>query len=211
MFITFEGVEGSGKTTQVNLLSQFLAKKHIDFILTREPGGSPIGQHLRKILLSEEFQIDSKTELLLYLAERAEHVEKVIKPALKEGRLVLCDRYGDATRAYQVFGRNLSRSLVEDLETFATGSLEPDLTLLLRLDPKTALQRAKARNQTLPFLEGRFEAEELEFHQRVFEGYEALVKEFGKRIKVVDANGDAGEVFEAVLKTLCRFGAISEA
>ncbi|HNQ78401.1 MAG TPA: dTMP kinase [Acidobacteriota bacterium] len=206
MFITFEGVEGSGKTTQIRLLEQYLAEKRLPFVSTREPGGSPIGAELRKILLSEHHDICVRTELLLYMAERAEHVEKVIKPALAEGKWVLCDRFGDATRAYQVFGRGLPRRLVEDLESFAASDLEPDITVLLRLDPASALRRARARNQTLPFSEGKFEAEELDFHGRVYEGYEALAKEFPKRFSVIDASGEPHEVFARLLSALSRRG-----
>lgn len=206
MFITFEGVEGSGKTTQIKLLEQYLSEKRIPFVSTREPGGSPIGTDLRKILLSEEYEISVRTELLLYMAERAEHVEKVIKPALAEGKWVICDRFGDATRAYQVFGRGLQRRFVEDLESFATASLEPCLTVLLRLDPASALRRARARNLTLPFSEGKFEAEELDFHKRVYDGYEALAREFPNRISAVDASGEPHEVFARILSLLSRRG-----
>jgi len=206
LFITFEGVEGSGKTTQIKMLGQYLAEKHVPFVMTREPGGSPVGADLRRILLSEEHDICPRTELLLYLAERAEHVDKVIRPALSEGKWVLCDRFGDATRAYQVFGRGISRRLVEELEDFSTGSLEPDITVLLRLDADSALRRARARNLTLPFSEGRFEAEELDFHRKVFDGYEALAKEFPGRISAVDAAGEPHEVFARILSTMSRKG-----
>ncbi|MCX7830689.1 MAG: dTMP kinase [Acidobacteria bacterium] len=210
MFITFEGVEGSGKTTQISLLCQYLSKKKVEFVSTREPGGSPIGESLRKILLSDESKIDTKTELLLYLAERAEHIEKVIKPNLEKGKIVICDRFSDATRAYQIFGRQLQRNVVESLIEFATDGLEPDLTILLKLDPKTALTRARARNSQSLFSEGRFEAEELDFHKRVYEGYETLARESRGRIKVVNANGDPGEVFQSVLKILILCGVVSE-
>jgi dTMP kinase len=211
LFITFEGVEGSGKTTQIKMLGQYLSEKHIPFISTREPGGSPIGGDLRKILLSEEHNINIRTELLLYLAERAEHIEKIIKPAVREGKWVLCDRFGDATRAYQVFGRGLPRQLVEQLEEFSTGSVEPDLTVLLRLDPSTALIRARTRNLSLPFSEGKFEAEELDFHTKVYEGYETLAREFPKRILVVNALGEPHEVFGKVLSLLSKRGIFNEA
>jgi len=211
LFVTFEGVEGSGKTTQIGLLCQYLSKKKIDFIATREPGGSPIGDSLRKILLSEESRIDPKTELLLYLAERSEHIEKIIKPNIEKGKLVICDRFSDATRAYQIFGRKLPRNIVESFIEFSTNGLEPDFTILLRLDPVTALLRAKARNSQMLFSEGRFESEELDFHKRVFEGYEILARESKGRIKVVNAVGDQGEVFHSVLKVLIQCGVINEA
>lgn len=211
MFITFEGVEGSGKTTQINLLCQYLSKKNIEFILTREPGGSPIGEPLRKILLSDESKICPKTELLLYLAERAEHVERVIKPNLQKGKIVICDRFSDATRAYQIYGRQLERNVVESFIQFATGGLEPDLTILLSLDPEKALSRARMRNSQYLFSEGRFESEEIEFHRRVYEGYETIARESRGRIKVVNGDGDKGEVFQLVLKVLVLCGVINEA
>lgn len=211
MFITFEGVEGSGKTTQINLLCQYLSKRKIDFVATREPGGSPIGDSLRRILLSEESRIEPKTELLLYLAERSEHIEKVIKPNIAKGKMVICDRFSDATRAYQIFGRKLPRNIVESLIEFSTNGLEPDLTILLRLDPQTALIRAKMRNSQSLFSEGRFESEELEFHKRVFEGYETLARESRGRIKVVNVVGGQGEVFQSILKVLILCGVINEA
>lgn len=209
MFITFEGVEGSGKTTQIEYLSQYFYKRNIPCLVTREPGGSPIGADLRRILLSEESNINPTTELLLYLAERSEHIEKVIKPALDEGKIVLCDRFSDATRAYQIYGRGLKKEDVENLISFTTKGLEPDLTILLRLNPKEALLRARKRNSVSLFSEGRFESLNVDFHKRVYEGYETLSKQF-KRIKVVDASGAKGEVFQSILKTLLICGVINE-
>lgn len=210
MFITFEGVEGSGKTTQLNLLSQFFTKNGIKHMTTREPGGSPIGTILRSLLLSEASKINKKSELLLYLTERSEHVEKVIKPALSEGKIVLCDRFSDATRAYQSFGRGIDRNLVEELIRFSTDGLEPDLTILLDIEPEKALLRARMRNLTSLFSEGRFEMEDLEFHKKVYKGYLSIAKEFPLRIKIVDANLEEGEVFQNILKTLILSGVINE-
>jgi dTMP kinase len=210
VFITFEGVEGSGKTTQIGFLSQYLFKKGIPFVVTREPGGSPIGSELRKLLLSEESKINRTTELLLYLAERSEHIEKVILPAIESGKIVLCDRFSDATRAYQIYGRKLEREEVENLIYFATNGLEPDLTLLLRLDPERALSRARRRDKANLFSEGKFESYDLDFHRRVYEGYELLAKEY-QRIKVIDATGEKGDVFQEILKALIIAGVICEA
>jgi len=178
VFLTFEGIEGCGKTTQLSHLAGDLRDRGISVLTTREPGGSPVGPALRRILLSEEYGISERAELLLYAAERAEHVARIIRPALERREWVLCDRFGDATRAYQCFGRGLPRQDVEQAHAIATGGLEPDLTLLLTLSVEEALRRARARNGSGPAGEGRFEAESLAFHRRVALGYEALAAEF---------------------------------
>ncbi len=202
MFITFEGIEGCGKTTQIALLAEHLRGRGLGVVTTREPGGSPVGPALRRILLSEEYGISERAELLLYAAERAEHVARVIRPALARGEWVLCDRFGDATRAYQCFGRGLPRREVEAAHAIATGGLEPDLTLLLTLSVEEALERARARNGSTQSGEGRFEAESLAFHRKVAAGYEALAAEFPGRILPVDGLGEAEAVRLRVLKAL---------
>ncbi len=196
--MTLEGVEGCGKSSQVRALAHRLRERGTAVLLTREPGGSPIGGALRSILLSEAYTVTPRTELLLYAAERAEHVERVIRPALARGELVLCDRFGDATRAYQAWGRALPRSDVETLHAFATGGLEPDLTLYLRLPVEQAVERARRRDGAAPAGEGRFEAEDLEFHGRVAEGYESLARECPGRIVPVDASGPREAVAERI-------------
>lgn len=202
MFITFEGIEGCGKTTQVARLAGRLRARGRSVTTTREPGGSPLGPALRTLLLSESYSPSSRTELLLYAAERAEHVARVIRPALERGDWVLCDRYGDATRAYQAFGRGLPREEVEQVHAIATGGLEPDLTLYLRMPLAAALSRARARTAGEANGEGRFEAESLAFHGRVAEGYEALAAEFPGRILPVEAAGSLDEVEARVLAAL---------
>ena len=194
VFITLEGVEGCGKTSQARALAEALRRGGRTVVLTREPGGSPIGGTLRSILLSETYAVCPNTELLLYAAERAEHVERLIRPALERGEWVLCDRFGDATRAYQAWGRGLPRADVEALHAFATGGLEPDLTLYLRVPVAEALQRARQRDGETAMGEGRFEAEAMTFHLRVAQGYEALAREYPKRIVPVDAAGSREEV-----------------
>jgi dTMP kinase len=201
-FVTLEGVEGCGKTTQAARLASSLRERGIEVLVTREPGGSPIGGPLRQILLSEAHAVAPRAELLLYAAERAEHVEKVIRPALERGEWVVCDRYGDATRAYQAFGRSLPREAVEAAQAIATGGLEPDLTLLLRLPLEESLARARARIAAKPDGLGRFEAEAEAFHRRVAEGYEALAEEFPMRIHTVDATGSVEEVAARVLRAV---------
>ena len=198
MFITFEGVEGCGKTTQARMLAELLRRRGREVVETREPGGSPIGPSLRALLLSDGSELLPSTELLLYAAERSEHVGRVIRPALERGGWVVCDRYGDATRAYQAFGRRLPREAVEQVHALATGGLEPALTLFLRLPVEEALARARSRNSTSSSSEGRFEAEEEAFHRRVAEGYEALAREFPRRIRPVDGGGSREDVFERI-------------
>ena len=202
LFITLEGSEGCGKTTQAGLLKGNLRERGIEIVSTREPGGSSIGDSIRTILLSEKYAPSHMAELLLYGAERAQHVEEVVKPALEAGKWVLCDRYGDATRAYQCFGRGLAREKVERVQALATGGLEPDLTLLFLLPVEEGLKRARERNGASPLGEGRFEAESIAFHRRVAEGYAALAKEFPERIVALDATGSREKVFERVLKVL---------
>ena len=207
MFITFEGVEGSGKTTQVALLATALRHRGLAVLETREPGGSPVGPEIRRVLLAEGRHLTPATELLLYGAERAEHVAKVILPALQRGERVLCDRYGDATRAYQAFGRGLPRDLVEAVHSLATSGLEPDLTLWIKVAVEPSLARARRRNLKHPNGEGRFEAEELAFHERVAAGYAALAAEFPERITAVDGEGTTQEVAVRVLSLVeRRFG-----
>lgn len=202
MFLTFEGVEGCGKTSQARMLAESLRARGIAVLSTREPGGSPIGGAMRSILLSEEYAVGPRTELLLYAAERAEHVRRVIRPALARGELVLCDRFGDATRAYQAWGRGLPRADVEALHAFAAEGLEPDLTLYLRLPVEGALERARLRDGSAATGEGRFEAEAMDFHRRVALGYETLAGEYPKRIVPIDAEGSREVVAVRILEIL---------
>lgn len=202
LFLTFEGTEGCGKTTQLRALHSYLENLGFDVVSTREPGGSSIGESIRTILLSETYNPAPATELLLYGAERAQHVKEVIEPALKARKWVLCDRYGDATRAYQCFGRGLARENVERVQALSTGGLEPDLTLLFLLPVEEGLKRARERNGASPFAEGRFEAEAIAFHRRVAEGYALLAEEFPERIVTIDATGSREDVFGRVLKVL---------
>jgi len=208
VFLTLEGIEGSGKSTQASLLADALRSRGREVLLTREPGGSPVGGALRHLLLSGEYSPSSRCELLLYGAERAEHVARVIRPALARGVWVLCDRYGDATRAYQAFGRGLPREVVEAVHLAATEGLEPDLTLYLRLPPEEGLSRARARNGARASREGRFEDESMEFHGRVARGYEALAAEFPERIHPVDASGGVETVHRRILALLENRGVL---
>jgi len=178
-FITFEGPEGSGKTTQIGLLKQYLSKKGISVITTREPGGERIAEKIRHILLSPRSSIEPVAELFLYAASRVQHVEKVIRPALKKGKVVLCDRFCDATVAYQAYGRGISRDLIKELNRLAASGLKPDLTILMDIEPGLGLKRARHKRID------RMEKESLAFHCRVRQGYLKLAKAESGRIKVV--------------------------
>ena len=195
LFITFEGIEGCGKTTQLRRLATVLRDAARPVLVTREPGGCPIADAIRAILLDRTNQLMApRTELLLYAAARAQHVEEIIVPALAEGQIVLCDRFSDATVAYQGYGRGLAPELIVDLNAFAAGSLVPDLTVLLDFPPEIGLDRARRRNSGSSGPdESRFEEESLEFHRRVRDGYLALAKKH-QRFRVVDAQGSEDQV-----------------
>ena len=189
-FITVEGIEGSGKSTQTKLLAPYLETGGRAVTLTREPGGTPIGDEVRKILLDPvHTALDPKAELLLYAASRAQHIREIILPALEAGRIVLCDRFSDATLAYQGHGRGLDREMIRSLDHVATGGLRPDLTLLLDIETATGLSRARGRNSSSGLdAEARFENEALSFHERVRKGYLLLAKEEPERFQVIDAS-----------------------
>jgi len=191
MFITLEGIEGSGKTTQVRRIAERIPNA----LVTKEPGGTPTADRIRAILLDTRSTIDPVAELFLFAASRRQHVMEVIRPALAQGRVVLCDRFTDATLAYQGFGRRLDLDRLRWLNDWATDSLRPDLTLIFDLPEEAGLTRARSRNSAAPVDEGRFELEDLRFHRRVREGYLALAKEDAKRYVVIDASGTAGDVF----------------
>ena len=205
-FITFEGVEGSGKSTQIRTLRQHLEGRGYRVLATREPGGCPIADAIRAILLdSANRALVPRAELLLYAAARAQHVEQVIRPALMEGRIVLCDRFADATAAYQGGGRGLDAGLVRELNAIATAGLHPDLTLLFDMPVELGLARARHRNQHEAQLdEGRFELEELDFHQRVRTAYLALAQR-EQRFRIVDATGAADLVAARVTAAVDAF------
>ncbi|MDO8527398.1 MAG: dTMP kinase [Deltaproteobacteria bacterium] len=196
LFITFEGIEGCGKSTQIRLLEAELQKKGHATLLTREPGGTAIGEKIRQVLLNANFkEMMPLTELLLYAAARCQHVNQIIRPALQEKKIVLCDRYADATTAYQGAGRNLDRELLKKIHALSTENLDPNLTLLLDCPVETGLKRAKEREAL-----DRFEKEELAFHEKVRKGYLDLAKENPKRIKVVDADKDIGTVQKQIMQ-----------
>lgn len=202
MFITFEGPEGSGKTTQIGRLAEQLRRRGVDCVVTKEPGGTPLADRIRAILLHPESSMDRLTELLLYAASRRQHVIEVIRPALDRGAVVLCDRFTDATLAYQGFGRLLDLDRLRTLNEWVTGGLHPDLTLLYDIDEEAGLRRAQSRNARAASAEGRFEGEDIGFHRRVREGYLALATAEPRRFVVLDAEGSIDEVFERTLAVL---------
>lgn len=199
MFITFEGIEGTGKSTQIARLTDYLQARGREVLLTLEPGGSRIGRELRKMLLHmDSVDLTGESELFLYLADRAQHVSQVIKPALEQGKVVISDRFADSTVVYQGYGRGLDPKLLHQFNDIAVTGCWPDLTLLFDIEPEIGLKRAMTRNLAdgKTKEEGRFEAESLTFHNRVREGYLTWAALHADRIKVVDATPSPDEVFE---------------
>jgi dTMP kinase len=204
-FITFEGIEGSGKTTQIQMLSNHLEESGVEHLLTREPGGTPIGDQIRRLVLHPgNATMTATCELLLYTAARAQHIEQVIGPNLAEGRMVLCDRFKDATLAYQGYGRGLPIELIRHLHAREGLALNPDLTLLFDIEVDTALDRARHRDATRNIDETRFEQEDFAFHDRVRTGYLDLARKESQRIVVIDGRGTTAEVHQRVLETMRR-------
>jgi dTMP kinase len=190
VFITFEGIEGSGKSTQIAQLENYLTAHAKAVTLTREPGGTEIGDQVRKILLDPANKaLAPRAELLLYAAARDQHLEELVRPELAAGKIVLCDRFSDATLAYQGYGRGLDREMIQALDRIVTAGMRPDLTVLLDLDAAAGLARARGRNSSNGLeTEARFENEDLAFHERVRQGYLALARQEPGRFRVVDAS-----------------------
>jgi len=205
MFISFEGIEGSGKTTQARHVSRFLRDKGHDCVITREPGGTRIGEKIRAILLDPSNKdMDPLTELLLYMADRSQHIKAIIHPRLAEGRTVLCDRYYDATMAYQGFARGLDVELIQKTHQLLFDDLKPDMTLLLDLPAEIGLTRAweQIKNGNRAGAETRFEEERLSFHRKVREGYLELSHREPERFRVIDASKDEHDVLKKIITVL---------
>ena len=203
MFITFEGIEGSGKSTQIQHLLAELQSRAIDCIVTREPGATRIGKKIRAILLdSVNSTMVSTTELLLYEADRAQHVHEVITPALEANKVVISDRFSDATTVYQGYARGLDLKQIKKLHDMVLGDLRPDLTLILDLPVRQGLERAWQRieAQTDDLREDRFEKEALSFHEKVRQGYLTLAEREPGRFQIVDASGDPKSIHKEVLR-----------
>lgn len=201
LFITFEGIEGSGKSSQLNLLTRRLRRMGWKVIQTREPGGTRFGNQIRRALLSVQNQgLDPRAELFLYLASRTQHLEEVILPALKKGSVVLCDRFSDATLAYQGFGRRLDMKTVRAAVDYAAKGVRPDLTLLLDLDVRAGLSRVHIRGRA-----DRLDREDVRFHQRVRNGYLRLARSNPRRIRVIDAARERNAVSRDIMEILGGF------
>ena len=207
IFITLEGSEGTGKSTQATRLAKRLRGEGYDCILTREPGGTVIGREIRKVILTPaHHRMCVETELGLYFSDRAQHLREVVWPALEAGRLVISDRFTDSTLAYQGYGRGLSLRLIRSLDRVMTGGFRPHVTLLLDLPAEEGLRRARQRNRASAAhgSEGRFEEEELSFHRRVCRGYAKMAAREPDRYSTVSAAGSAREVHEALWQALKR-------
>lgn len=199
LFITFEGPEGSGKSTQLRLLAKRLRSLGFEVLETAEPGGTPIGSQIRRILLDAKNQEISPTaELLLMFAARAQNVDQWIVPALSAGKIVVCDRFTDSTLVYQGAARGLGPEIVYDVDRIACRGLIPDLTLVIDIDIETGLARAHRRNQRTQDVETRMDEQSVEFHRKVRDAYHHLVEEEPRRVKLVDGSHDESQVAEDV-------------
>ncbi|CAM3228554.1 dTMP kinase [Sporolactobacillus spathodeae] len=210
LFITFEGPDGSGKSTQIRRIAEFLKNHNLPFLLTREPGGTTVGDQIRAMVLNPENRmIVDQTEILLYAASRSQHVQEKIRPALEKGWIVLCDRFTDASIAYQGYGLGQDVAMVQMINRFATDGLEPDQTFLIDVSPETGRKRMESREgaaevgitQNAAELD-RIEARALAYHQRVREGFLALYHENKQRITLIDGEKDREEVYSTIIKAL---------
>jgi dTMP kinase len=202
-FVSFEGIEGCGKTTQIALLSDVLTRRNIAHAVTREPGGTAVGEGIRKILLhSETIHLTAAAELLLFYASRSQNIIEKIEPSLERGEIVICDRFYHASMAYQGYGRGIPLDFIERLTDLVCGSRRPEVTILLDIDPETGLARARARNSHRSDDEGRFEMEEIPFYTRVRNGYLELARREPGRIKVISANRSIEDIHRDVLAAL---------
>ncbi len=206
-FITIEGTEGVGKTTNIEFIQHWLNRRGVEFVSTREPGGTPLAEQVRELLLTpREEKVGDSTELLLMFAGRAQHLDQVILPALDSGTSVLCDRFTDASYAYQGFGREMDCSLITELEQIVQGDLRPDLTLILDIPVEIGLKRASERSAP-----DRFEQEQIEFFDRVRQGYLKIAEENPKRCAVIDASQSLDEVQASIEVVLENFYSQSDA
>lgn len=199
-FITFEGIEGSGKSTQMSLLAEYLRGRGYEIVVTREPGGTSIGDSIRNILLDPRFSsMDSRTELFLYAASRAQLVYEIIRPALAAGKVVLCDRFADSSLTYQGFGRGIPLDEIEMLNRWATSALSPQLTIILWILAQDGLARATRDSAD------RIERESIDFHQRVRDGYRNLARQYPERIRLVDASGSPQDIHLRIVQLVADF------
>jgi dTMP kinase len=205
MLITLEGIEGSGKTTQIDYIAAYLQKSGLDYIITKEPGGTVLGAKIRSILLDpENVNIHPMTELLLYAADRVQHIKELITPMIEAGKVVICDRFHDSTTVYQGFTRGIDVTLIQRLNSLVLEGLVPDITFVLDLDPEIGLQRAwrQIKNGSRSESETRFENEKLQFHESVRNGYLELARQEPDRFVVVDASADPSNVWDQIFNQL---------
>lgn len=195
MFITFEGADGCGKTTQIKLIDEYLRSKGYKTLLTREPGSKGLGEKIREILLNYEGEVSSRCESFLFLADRAQHVDCIIKPALQEGTIVLCDRHTDSTVAYQGYGRGLDIEEIKKLNAIATGGLKPDLTIVFDVDIETSQSRI-GKNKD------RMESAGIEFFKKVREGFLEIAKEEPQRVKVINSSDTIENIHKKVVELI---------
>jgi dTMP kinase len=201
VFISFEGIEGTGKSTQVRLLADYLRGLGHTIIQTAEPGGTPISLKIRELLLSlDSSGMDYMTELLLYNAARVQHIREVISPALRQGDIVITDRFSDSTLAYQGYGRGIDRQVIEALDAVATNSMRPDLTLLLDIDVETGLRRNKEINKN-----DRLEREDVAFHEKVKKGFHEIAKEEPQRIRLIPCSDSIDAVHAKIKDVVTAF------
>ena len=203
-FITLEGIEGSGKTTQAAILAQALRSRGRKVMVTREPGGTRAGELVRAIFLDRSISLEGTAELLLVLADRAQHVREKLRPALEGGQIVISDRYSDSTIAYQGYGRGLDLKLVRELNRVASDDVIPDLTILLDCDAETGLLRTKTRAENAVRVADRFEGELFEFHQRVREGFRMIARDEPLRIVLLDSARETNQVSADVLRLVLQ-------
>jgi dTMP kinase len=208
-FITFEGIDGSGKSTQLRMLAGELRRRGIDVLTTCEPGGTPLGRRLREALLETEETVAPLAELLLFAADRAQHVELVIRPALQDGRVVISDRFADATTAYQGAGRGFAREMVQRVVGIATGGLKPDLTLFFDISVQTALARMTGRRETGGAL-NRMDAETADFYDAARSEYLRIAAEEPERFHIIDSNGAIEQIQERVVGLVTGFLGLSD-
>ena len=198
LFITFEGADGCGKTTQLNLLKDYLTAKGYAVILTREPGGKGLGEKIREILLNYDGKVADRCESFLFLADRAQNIETIVKPAIESGKIVLCDRHTDSSVAYQGYGRGLDIEQIKMLNNLATGGKQPDLTLVFDVDIETSMQRVGNKKD-------RMESSGKEFFNRVRNGYLEMAKQEPERLKIVDSTKSIDEVHKRVIEIILPY------
>ena len=202
-FVSFEGIEGCGKTTQIALLSEALTRRAISHSVTREPGGTAVGEGIRRILLhSETIHLTAAAELLLFYASRSQNILEKIEPSLARGEVVICDRFYHASMAYQGYGRGIPIEFIEKLTDLVCGERRPEITILLDIEPEIGLARARSRNSKRSEDEGRFEMEEIPFYTRIRNGYLELASRESNRIQIVAANRSIDAIHKEILEIL---------